>query len=1132
VDLLRPVYTNQLILFDPNIMIGMQVNPYTITNEERQNYDLQFNKLFPVNGFLSSNQAAPFFLQSNLNKLQLQQIWSLADFTQDGKLDRLEFAIAMKLIKLSLNGIPLPTYLPPSMQFIGNTNSPAHSTTSSNGSALSRRNSLKDITTKSRSNSQEFGIQKQMRLKYIQRFNFEDRSKCGFLSGVQARHVLNESRLPKHTLAEIWKLSDLNQNGKLTQDEFVIAMHLVDQVKAGNILPSVLPANLLPSSYRNTPPMGIQPGQMMPNQIMSAQRSRQNSLDALPTESVFSSFEDKRRENIEKGQKELEKRRQALLEQERKERELKEQKEREERERLEKIRLEQERKKEEEMKRRMEQQLKEEQEREEARRKEQERKIQAQKEMERQRMLEAQRIKRKELTQQKLKLQEEVSKLRAKSQTVDYEKQNIDSQKEKLFEQCKELEEKMTATQDSLANITQMHQQSHMLAVKSQNDLEICKGNLDTVIMTKQQLSSQIISPGVNDGNISVLEEDLKTQRISCDGLKTELEIQKQSYLARQKELNSLQSHLNELRSQFSGKQAEKEQLDNEINFKNNQLIGLKKQRENLIRRRNSTERKEKLEKERQIQKELEAKKVVEKEAEETRKMVENMQLGAQVENDKPKEDIRKKIAEMQIERSKKQKQASQAAVQPSKTFKLSQDASTLPTYKALFAFTASRPDELSLKEGDIVNVDESQDAEHEWLLGSKNGKAGWFPANYVQKIQNAAPKPAVTTENNFSKFSDASSNENNEKNVSNLLKSGATSAFVPTPFVAPNQPQQVQPAPAVKSSDDKMHAVTKVRAKFPFDAPKDTHLKFAKDDIIVVTEKQDKWWKGRCHEKSGWFPKSYVKPIETSTPTLGAKSKSQKTSPLVKRKAPQPPVAATRKKNQKAKPKAPSNEYVAAFDFAGEQDGDLPFVTGDVIVVTLQDGDWWTGKLGGKEGIFPGNYVSKKQDPPQPSQAKPAQETSQQAAPADEDSSASSSADKPEIAVVIADYKATSAEQLSLTKGGYVQVRKKSEKGWWEGISLMAPGKKQSGWFPADYVKLKDAAGKTDQAVKKPAEKLVYAMYDYQAINSDELTFKMDDVIVVVEDADADWWKGYLKSDQSKSQGHFPRNYVRTSNP
>ena len=68
----------------------------------------------------------------------------------------------------------------------------------------------------------------------------------------------------------------------------------------------------------------------------------------------------------------------------------------------------------------------------------------------------------------------------------------------------------------------------------------------------------------------------------------------------------------------------------------------------------------------------------------------------------------------------------------------------------------------------------------------------------------------------------------------------------------------------------------------------------------------------------------------------------------------------------------------------------------------------------------------------------KAAQETLQQAAPTDEASDGSTNSDKPEIAVVIADYKATSAEQLSLTKGGYVQVRKKSEKGWWEGISLM----------------------------------------------------------------------------------------------
>ena len=59
----------------------------------------------------------------------------------------------------------------------------------------------------------------------------------------------------------------------------------------------------------------------------------------------------------------------------------------------------------------------------------------------------------------------------------------------------------------------------------------------------------------------------------------------------------------------------------------------------------------------------------------------------------------------------------------------------------------------------------------------------------------------------------------------------------------------------AVKSSDEQQstQSLIKVRAKFPFDAPKETHLKFNKDDIIIVTEKQDKWWKGRCHEKVGY---------------------------------------------------------------------------------------------------------------------------------------------------------------------------------------------------------------------------------------------------------------------------------------
>lgn len=63
--------------------------------------------------------------------------------------------------------------------------------------------------------------------------------------------------------------------------------------------------------------------------------------------------------------------------------------------------------------------------------------------------------------------------------------------------------------------------------------------------------------------------------------------------------------------------------------------------------------------------------------------------------------------------------------------------------------------------------------------------------------------------------------------------------------------------------------------------------------------------------------------------------------------------------------------------------------------------------------------------------------------------------AKKSEIAQVIAPYAATTAEQLSLSRGQLIMIRKKTDSGWWEG-ELQAKGrKKQVGWFPATYVKV-----------------------------------------------------------------------------
>ena len=53
--------------------------------------------------------------------------------------------------------------------------------------------------------------------------------------------------------------------------------------------------------------------------------------------------------------------------------------------------------------------------------------------------------------------------------------------------------------------------------------------------------------------------------------------------------------------------------------------------------------------------------------------------------------------------------------------------------------------------------------------------------------------------------------------------------------------------------------------------------------------------------------------------------------------------------------------ECIALYAYNGEA-GDLNFKEGDVISITKSDGDWWEGVLNGQKGIFPANYVKRKE--------------------------------------------------------------------------------------------------------------------------------------------------------------------------
>ncbi|KAF9243760.1 hypothetical protein BU15DRAFT_86204 [Melanogaster broomeanus] len=78
-------------------------------------------------------------------------------------------------------------------------------------------------------------------------------------------------------------------------------------------------------------------------------------------------------------------------------------------------------------------------------------------------------------------------------------------------------------------------------------------------------------------------------------------------------------------------------------------------------------------------------------------------------------------------------------------------------------------------------------------------------------------------------------------------------------------------------------------------------------------------------------------------------------TTAATKRPPPPPPL--------KPKPKLePAVEYVTAlYDFDAQAAGDLSFKTGDrieIVTKTESQEDWWTGRLNGEQGVFPGNYV------------------------------------------------------------------------------------------------------------------------------------------------------------------------------
>lgn len=76
----------------------------------------------------------------------------------------------------------------------------------------------------------------------------------GYVSGQEVKEIFIHSGLTQSLLAHIWALADTRQTGKLSKEQFALAMYFIQQkVHKGIDPPQALSPDMIPPSERNTP---------------------------------------------------------------------------------------------------------------------------------------------------------------------------------------------------------------------------------------------------------------------------------------------------------------------------------------------------------------------------------------------------------------------------------------------------------------------------------------------------------------------------------------------------------------------------------------------------------------------------------------------------------------------------------------------------------------------------------------------------------------------------------------------------------------------------------------------------------------------------------------------------------------
>ncbi|XP_077444012.1 intersectin-2-like isoform X2 [Stigmatopora argus] len=839
----------------------------------------------------------------------------------------------------------------------------------------------------------DWAVPQASRLKYRQQFNSLDKLMSGYLSGAQVRNALIASNLTQTQLATIWNLADVDGDGRLRADEFILAMHLVDAAQTGRPLPLTLPRDLVPPQMRGG-------GGGKCNQLINggAHHGSSSWLDALETESVLknkssASFEDKLKENFARGSAELEKRRQALEEQRRKEREREEgeRREREERQARRRRRLEDERHR-------------------ELQRKETERIEAAKRELERQ------------LSGSREAKRREVALLRAKKKSLESELEAAGERRERISERLREAQSqrRLRGAEAELLRRKEDTRAAEIDALRRQ--LEEWRGKLSLLLPEQRKLTEKLRDmklEKISPATLASLSSAVSDKRVSCRKLEEQLDaLQKES----QEKLTQMEEYRKEL-EELREKQAKQQSvLDDLRRVKGEKQRELKRRKEEAEaeeeqQRKKRVQEEERRLKEREDEERQRRKRVEEEEERQRRKRVEEeeeRQRRKRVEEEEERQ--RRKRVEEEEERQRRQKAQEEEEQEEARRAKLEEmkaveeeeerkreqkeneehevekKEARVSIYQALYSFTARNKDELSIDADCLIEVDEQTPGEQTpgepgWLRGSYRGERGWFPQSYAQMWRDGSPPT-----------------------------SGPASCPSPPPLHVVRLPdgERTGDGEPLDGSQDRCNSESHAPfcdeteapdggdgvgaeeyvALYTYESPEAGDLTFQEGDAVLVTEREGQWWRGCIGDRIGLFPSNYVRPV----------------------------------RREESKKKKPEIAQAVATCAAGA--GRLPLSPGQLVVVLAKNSSgWWLGELRARgrkreRGWLPSSHV------------KPL---------------GSGSSPSPACQVIaMYDYTAANPDELSFSKGRLITVLDKSDPDWWRGEADGA-----AGLLPANYVQM-----------------------------------------------------------------------------